>query len=120
MKNIFSDNILSLSYELILADRKKYLLEITSFFHFNEEPNFQDAFSKSFDFTEVVKMKMLERFMNRTLADDQKSYDTSKSHIRAIDRSLERGNIPSEILDQIKLMLQEYNITEFDESLRLT
>ena len=120
MKQIFPENIFFLSYELLMSDRKKYLLQVASFFSFNEEPNFQAAFLKAFEFTEVAKMKMLEQFMNKTLADDQKSYDTSKSHIRAIDRSLERGNIPSEILDQIKLMLQEYNITEFDESFRLT
>jgi hypothetical protein len=116
MKTNYPDSILFVSYEELILDRKKCLLQICHFCELDklyDNDNFFGAFDKACDFTEISKMKKLENFMEKSLAGDQRFYDTSNSHIRAIDRKSQRKNISSELVSKIELILAEYDINEF-------
>lgn len=109
--------ILSCKYENLVGNRRQVLEEIVRFFQLEKNPNFNSAFEQAFNYTEVDKLKSLERYMGKTLANDQKDFDPSRSHIRAIDRRLERQNLPTDTVQVIQAMLHEYEIYEFDSVL---
>ena len=112
MKLEYEDNILLIKYENLIQDRKNYLKEICKFISFDVHENFIFAFDKAYEYTDIHKMKLLEKFIGQTLAGDQKEYNQSKSHIRKIDRSSERSLISDESQNFIKNMLTKFDMLE--------
>jgi len=113
MKLKFKDNILLVSYEDLVEERKEYFSEICQFISIDIQDNFDSAFEQAYEYTDISKMKSLEKFMGQTLAGDQKQYDPSKSHIRAINRTEERGNFSEKSKSYISAMMKKFNIFEF-------
>ena len=72
MKAKYEENILLIKYENLIKERENYLRKICKFISLDLEDNFNSAFDNAYEYTDISKMKLLERFMQQTLAGDQK------------------------------------------------
>ncbi|MDT9270897.1 MAG: sulfotransferase domain-containing protein [Limnospira sp. PMC 1234.20] len=118
MKALYPNNIIFLNYDSLVREREHSLRKICDFCDLHtisgNHEHFDRAFQRACRYTDKNEMKKLEQFMGKTLAGDQKFYSPNNSHIRSIDRKLQRNNITPDLLDKISGMLHEYNIYEFD------